>query len=368
MRAELALSVCVLSMLASATAADAQVIASPEAHDHMQMANSAGRWHLIQDGVVYGLFNHQGGPRGGDEFVVPNWWMGMLMRDKGRHGFGLNAMFSLDPATVGAQGYRKLFQVGETFEGRPLVDRQHPHDLFMQLSAYWQTTFANGTRVVLAGGPVGEPTLGPVAFMHRASAAGLPMAPLGHHTFDSTHISFGVVTAGVERGKWTVEGSVFNAREPDEHRWDFDFGALDSVAGRVWFRPTEQWEAQVSAGLLRDPEELEPGDARRGSTSVSWLRWHATGFDAVTGGYGVNAARGEHRHGAFGEFTVERGANSVFGRAEVQQVETTVLLTGDPPYHSPSNEPPSSVTAVDARRSAGDSSHGAVSTSPGRPK
>ena len=294
----------------------------------MDMAHSTPGWHLMQDGVVYGLFNHQGGPRGGNEFVLPNWWMGMLTRNRGRHQVGLNMMFSLDPATVGKSGYRELFQVGEALDGKPLIDRQHPHDLFMQLAGSWRITISDKTAFTLAGGPVGEPTLGPVAFMHRPSAAGLVLAPLGHHTFDSTHISFGVVTAGMlERGRWTFEGSVFNGREPDQDRWDFDLGRMDSVAGRVWFRPTPEWDIQVSTGHLRNPEELEPGDVERTTASVSWFRQHDDGFKAVTVGYGVNAAHGERRHGLFGEFTIERDANSIFGRAEVQQVETSVLIT-----------------------------------------
>src|SRR5262249_34088513 len=150
-------------------------------------------------------------------------------------------------ATVGKKGYREIFQAGEEFEGAPLIDFQHPHDLFMQLSGAWRVT-RHGTGITIAGGPSGEPALGPVAFMHRASAAGLPLAPLSHHPFDSTHVSFGVVTAAVDRGRWTFETSVFNGREPDDHRWDFDFGPLDSISGRVWFRPSSNWDIQVSTG------------------------------------------------------------------------------------------------------------------------
>jgi hypothetical protein len=294
----------------------------------MKPEQSAG-WRLMQDGVVYGLFNHQGGPRGGDEFVVPNWWMGVWTRDRGPSQFGLNAMFSLDAATVGKSGYGEIFQVGEALDGKPLIDRQHPHDFFMQLAASWKRSIGGRTFLTIAGGPSGEPTLGPVAFIHRASAAGLVMAPLGHHTFDSTHVSFGVVTGALERGRWVFEGSVFNGREPDDERWDFDFGALDSFAGRVWFRPSKAWEVQVSTGKIREPEELVEGDLVRTTTSASYFRTDARGFKAFTGGYGVNAAHGEHRHGIFGEFTVERGANSMFGRAEWQQTETDLLVTGE---------------------------------------
>jgi hypothetical protein len=311
----------------------------------MQMPMQSAGWQLMQDGVVFGLFNRQGGPRGGDEFVVPNWWMGMWLRQRGDQQVGLTAMLSLDAATVGKSGYREIFQVGEALDGKPLIDRQHPHDLFMQLSASWRVPLSDRTSLVFAGGPAGEPTLGPVAFMHRASATGLVLAPLGHHTFDSTHISFGVVSAALERGRWTFEGSIFNGREPDEHRWDFDFGAMDSAAARVWFKPTDSWELQVSSGRLREPEELVEGDATRTTASASWTEAGDARLSAVTAGYGVNTAHGERRHGLFGEFTVERGANAIFGRAEFQQVETHVLLTGEIPEEDHGEEAPSTVAA-----------------------
>lgn len=313
----------------------------PPQHQHPSPSGPATGWQLMQDGVVYGLFNHQGGPRGGDEFVVPNWWMGMWMRATGASQFGINAMLSIDPATVGAQGYREIFQVGETFEGKPLIDHQHPHDFLMQLSASWRRSGFIATAAV-----AGEPTLGPVAFMHRPSAAGLLLAPLGHHTFDSTHISFGVVAAGVERGAWTIEGSAFNGREPDEHRWNVDFGALDSFAGRVWFRPTREWAFQVSSGKLREPEELIEGDAVRTTVSGAWSRIATDDLRAVTIGYGVNSAHGERRHGVFGEFTIERGATGVSARLERQQVETHILITGDVPDDDHPAEPASAVTAL----------------------
>jgi hypothetical protein len=335
----------VLACIASTAPALAQTPA-PQAHQHHQMTTPGG-WHFMQDGLVLGLFNDQGGPRGGDEFKVPNWWMGMLSRQKDRHQFGLNMMFSLDPATVGKQGYREIFQVGEAFDGKPLIDRQHPHDLLMQLAASWRLTFSERTAFTLSGGPAGEPTLGPVAFMHRPSASNLVLAPLGHHTFDSTHISFGVLAASVDYGRWTVEGSVFNGREPDEHRWDFDFAEMDSVAGRVWFRPAAGWEAQVSTGYLRDPEELTPGNAVRTTASLGWMQQDGADLRALTIGYGVNAAHDERRHGVFGEYSIEKGRNGLTGRIEFQQVETAVLLTGEVPdddHHEA--EPPALVTAI----------------------
>jgi hypothetical protein len=236
-------------------------------------------------------------------------------------------MFSLDPATVGKGGYTDLFQVGEALNGRPLIDRQHPHDFFMQIAAVWRTPIGKKAGFTIAGGPAGEPALGPVAFMHRASAAEYPFAPLSHHTFDSTHVSYGVVTLALDRGPLVVEGSVFNGREPDEQRWDFDFGRLDSIAGRVWYKPSDRWELQLSTGHLRRPEALEAGDVQRSTATGSWLVKTGDDFTAVTFGYGVNATDQGNRHAAFGEATRRTGRYALFGRAEFLQVETDVLMS-----------------------------------------
>jgi len=334
--AVIGVAVLVVSMSA---AADAQTQAQQPDQgqaQHTQMNMAPTGWQFMHDGLVYGLFNHQGGPRGGNEFRAPNWWMGMLTRKMGSSQLTVNGMFSLDPATAGKRGYREIFQVGEAVAGMPLIDRQHPHDLFMQLAGVWRIPVRSTTGFTIAGGPVGEPALGPVAFMHRASAADNLFAPLSHHTFDSTHIAFGVVTAAVDHGPWVIEGSVFNGREPDENRWDFDFGALDSVSGRVWFRPNEQWEFQGSTGHLKHPEELEPGNIQRTTTSGSWFRRDGANFIALTVGYGLNATDEGKRQAVFGEATRHRGMNSVFGRIEVLQVETAVLWAGRVPTASAS--------------------------------
>jgi hypothetical protein len=253
--------------------------------------------------------------------------MGMATRDTSRGQLTFTSMLSLDPATVGKDGYREIFQAGEALHGRPLIDRQHPHDLFMQLAAVWRLPVAQSTGVTLAGGPAAEPALGPVAFMHRASAADNPTAPLGHHTFDSTHIAFGVVTAAVDHGPWVVEGSVFNGREPDENRWDFDFGALDSLSGRVWYRPNDDWEFQASSGRLKSPEALEPGNLVRSTASASWTRKNGAAISAVTTAYGHNDTDHGGQHAFLVEGSRHVDMNTFYGRVEVLQVETTLLQT-----------------------------------------
>jgi len=308
--------------LSMADAADAQE------HDHAKMLRdmaAASGWQLMQDGAVFLMLNDQGGQRGGTEAVAPNWWMGMASRKTSRGTVSLSGMLSLDPATVGSAGYRELFQAGESYHGQPVVDGQHPHDLFMELSASWRVGMSSSTSLTLTGGAIGAPALGPVAFMHRASAFDNPMAPLTHHLLDSTHVSFGVASAAIEHGPWTVEGSVFNGREPDEHRWDFDFGPMNSVSGRVWFKPDAQWAFQVSTGHLVSPEVLEPGNIQRTTASASWTRVSGSSIDAVTAGFGHNDTTYDRpRSGAFVEGTHHAGANTVYGRVEVTQLDHAI--------------------------------------------
>jgi hypothetical protein len=322
-----AISFAMAASLTHVTSAAAQEPAAQ--HQHMTMDTPS--WQLMQDGIVFAEFNHQGSPRGGDEFVVPNWWMGMATRDTARGRLTFTGMLSLEAATVGRSGYREIFQAGEALDGLPLIDRQHPHDFFMQLGAIWRIPLSESTGLTLAGAPVGEPALGPVAFMHRASAADNPTAPLGHHTFDSTHIAFGVVTAAIDRGRWTIEGSVFNGREPDDNRWDFDFAPLDSYSGRLWFRPTETWELQASIGHLTDPEELEPGDITRATASVGWTLRNNQDMSAMTVAFGRNDTDHGARNAFFIEGAKHAGLTGVYGRFEAVQTETALLDPTVPP-------------------------------------
>jgi len=160
--------------------------------------------------------------------------------------------------------------------------------------------------------------------MHRASAFDNPMAPLTHHLFDSTHVSFGVATASVEIGHWTVEGSVFNGREPDEHRWDFDFGAMDSVSGRLWFKPTLHWAFQVSTGHLVSPEQLEPGDTERTTASASWTRVSGNDVESITAAYGRNDRKGEARQAGFIEGAKHWSGNTIYTRVERTFLDHTI--------------------------------------------
>jgi hypothetical protein len=303
--------------------------AAQDAHAGMQHDMAGPGWTFMQDATIFLLFNDQGSPRGGREVKAPNWWMGMGQKRLGKGQLTLTLMLSLDPATVGKQGYRHIFEIGESFEGIPLIDHQHPHDFLMQAAAIWRQPVGRGVALTLAGGPVGEPALGPVAFMHRSSVAEDPMSPLGHHTFDSSHIAMGVLTAGLDRGPVQIETSVFHGEEPDENRWDLmDPGALDSWSVRGWYRPAPEWTFQVSHGFLKQPDRLEEGDVRRTTASGAWRQERNPGSTSVTVAWGRNLKLGGTYDAYIGELTRTWTAVSFYWRVEATQVETDVLRNG----------------------------------------
>ncbi|HYY43114.1 MAG TPA: hypothetical protein VE775_10310, partial [Pyrinomonadaceae bacterium] len=239
-----------------------------------------------------------------------NWFMPMAYRRVGPGTLQLRAMLSLEPFTFPPGGSGLLFQTGETYKGQPVIDRQHPHDLFMELSA--QYTAPIGERATWFGyfGYPGEPALGPVAFMHRTSASENPSATLAHHLQDSTHISFGVFTTGFTYRWFKLEGSIFNGREPDENRYNFEAHPWNSRAARLSIAPTRNWTFQLSHGLLRHPEALEPGDTRRTTASVQYDRTFTRGNFAAAFIWGRNhIARDEAERANLNSYTGEATVN-----------------------------------------------------------
>jgi hypothetical protein len=258
-----------MSMGAIASGTSWQPSSAPM-HMHYKVA---GNWLLMFHYNIFVDVNHQGGPRGATKFESANWFMPMAYHKLGKGTLQLRGMFSAEPFTFPAGGSPLLFQTGETYKGQPLIDKQHPHDLFMELSAQYTLPLGErGTWFTYFGYP-GEPALGPVAFMHRASASENPSATLSHHLQDSTHISFGVLTSGFTYRWFKLEGSVFNGREPDENRYDFDSHQWNSRSARLWFMPNKNWALQVSHGFLRSPEAQEPqADIRRTTASIQYNR------------------------------------------------------------------------------------------------
>jgi hypothetical protein len=295
-----------------------------------------GPWSLMLHGSAFLDYDNQGGPRGATRVVSENWAMAMAHRNLGKGRLMLRGMFSLDPWTVRPRGYPQLFQTGETFRGRPLIDAQHPHDLFMELAADYTYPLGKNRSLELYLAPVGEPALGPPAFMHRVSAAENPTAPLTHHWQDSTHISFGVATLGVMDRKWKLEGSYFNGREPDENRTDFDAIKFDSGSGRLSYNPSANWSFQVSHGYLKSPEQLHPENGiHRTTASVLYNQPRPDGNLALTLVWGRNNEEGENSDGYTLEGTWNFGTRHyLFGRID-RVTERGLLRTSDPETEPP---------------------------------
>ena len=235
---------------------------------------AANGWLLMTHALLNGVYDHQGGPRGGERAFASGMLMVMADRPLADGSvIGLKAMLSPDPL-MGPRGYPLLLATGETADGvTPLVDRQHPHDLFMELSASYSRPISPDASVFVYAGLPGEPAFGPPAFMHRLSGLDMPEAPITHHWLDSTHITFGVVTGGLIIGPVKFEGSAFNGREPDQHRWNIETGALTSWSARATYNPTANWSLQASAAHQTSPESLEPDtNENRLSASAIYTR------------------------------------------------------------------------------------------------
>ena len=306
----------------------------PDAIGHHGFHDMEGDWMFMGHGALFAVQDWQAHPAGDAVFGI-GWAMGMARRDWDRDRLEFQMMLSPEPFTVPRRGYPLLLQNGETYHGEPLHDAQHPHDLFMAVSAAWSHALTDHIASQLYVAPSGEPALGPVAFPHRASAGFDPMAALGHHWVDSTHVSFGVVTGALFTETWKLEVSRFNGREPDEVRTNFDLESLDSTSGRLSFNPTGHWSFQASYGRLASPDVLEAGLAEtRATASASYAGEVKGGQLLWTAGIGRDRHAGEDPSSAlFAEAVWDFGANTVFGRVEWTQKTGHDLAIEDPALH-----------------------------------
>jgi hypothetical protein len=294
-----------------------------------------GDWMVMAHGFVFVQYDKQSGERGSDQFGSLNWAMLMATHDLAGGRFQARTMLSLDPLTVTNRGYPLLFQSGETHKGQPLHDRQHPHDFWMELGALYQRPLTKFLAWSVYAAPSGEPALSPVAFMHRPSAMDNPSAPIGHHWQDATHVSFGVLTTGIFTHRWQLEGSVFNGREPDEKRWDFDPIRLDSYSGRFTLNPNEQWSFAGGYGYLKGPEGLKPAESMHRITASA-----QHGTQLGNGGQWASTliwATNKHSTmpGLSHSFLLESEAildksNTLFGRSELVQKSAEELVLDSP--------------------------------------
>lgn len=296
----------------------------------MNMAHfHAGNWRFMVHGLAFAGDIQQTGPRGADKFTSVNWFMGEAGHNLDGGIFSIRSMLSLEPATVTDRRYPELFQTGETAYGKPIVDGQHPHNFVMELALDYSHPLGEKTSWELYVAPVGDPSLGPVAYPHRVSAEEIPQATLAHHLEDSTHISDDVVTGAITHGMVRVEASGFHGAEPDENRWQIGYGAIDSYSARVTVSPDANWTAQISAGRLNKPEALEPGNQVRTSASATYNRPYARGNWATSMIWGRvhKTALGDNLDGYTLE-SVARFAEKNYLTGRVELVDKDELLPG----------------------------------------
>jgi hypothetical protein len=282
---------------------------------HGAMIDLGGDASLMLHGFMWPVYTDQGGPRGDDKLFVQSMAMATVSGSFDGGRYMARTMMSLEPA-MRHDGYSNLFATGEVAYGEPLVDRQHPHDLFMELAGRVDLDIAGGTSLFFYGGPVGEPALGPSAFMHRASARYNPEAPITHHWFDSTHITYGVVTAGLALARLQLEASAFRGREPDEFRWNIETPKLDSWSVRASFAPSNAWLLQASYGELAQPEEQHPGEDEH-RTTVSANYNNGRGLSATAAFSAKNRVPGDTLTAWLGEMNWDIDHHhTLFGRVE----------------------------------------------------
>jgi hypothetical protein len=307
----------------------------PDASEHAGLHLKRGPWTIMFHGLLNGVYDWQGGPRGNQKGFVSGMAMAMAQRPLGEDGtLQLRAMLSPEPL-MGPKGYPLLLATGETADGKtPLVDRQHPHDLFMELSASYSRKLSAGDSAFVYAGLPGEPAFGPPAFMHRASIMDSPEAPISHHWLDSTHISFGVVTAGFVHDAWKIEASAYNGREPDQHRYDIETGSLDSTAVRLSWNPSANLALQASWADEKSPEQLEPGVNQRkvSASAIYTVPMGEHGWWSTTAAWGRRSSEGIDLDAWVLESAWKPNADwTVFSRAErVDNDELTPTLGGRP--------------------------------------
>jgi hypothetical protein len=294
----------------------------PDDSTHAALHAMAGDWMLMGHLMLIGVYDTQSSSRGGDKAFVAGMLMGAARRDLANGDtLNLRAMLSPDPF-MGKSGYPELLASGETADGvTPLVDRQHPHDLFMELAASYAHRLDGQNSIFLYAGYPGEPALGPPAFPHRPSSMDIPDAPITHHWLDSTHITFGVLTGGFVHADWKLEISQFTGREPDQNRFDFDPVRLDSTAARASWNPDPHWSVQVSWGHLNSPEQSTPQiNENRTTASATYVTQLGAGSLAATLAWGLKQeSDGSDLNGVLleGEYQIEPW--TFFARTEWEQ-------------------------------------------------
>jgi len=295
-----------------------------------------GRWSLMAHGSVFLQFVYDFGTRRDYQLGSVNWAMAGAAHPLAGGTVGVRAMLSAEPLTVTERGYPQLLQVAQPYQQVTLTDRMHPHELVSEAAVIYDHDIGAGIAGSLYLAAVGEPALGPVSYRHRPSATHDPAAPLGHHSQDFTHTSFGVATAGVYTRRVRIEGSVFNGAHPDDVRTNFDFAGarLNSYAARLTVNPDPRWSVAAWGGYLAASGGTHAHGALH-RVGLALLRSAPSGVGgtwstALIWGADVPSETRRALHSILLESSLEPGSNdAVLGRVEyVQRTAADLALIG----------------------------------------
>lgn len=305
----------------------------PDTSTHSGIHLMEGGWMFMGHTLLNGVYDWQQGPRGDTDTFLSGMVMGMANRhfDSG-DTLQFRAMLSPEPL-MGKSGYPLLLATGETANGTtPLIDRQHPHDLFMELSGTYSHALTLADSVFLYTALPGEPAFGPPAFMHRESILDSPEAPISHHWLDSTHISYGVVTLGYVHDTIKLEVSRFRGREPDQFRYNIETGALDSSSARLSWNPTRELSLQASWADQTSPEQLEPekNEKRLSASAIYTSRLGEQGAWSTTLAWGRRRSSGDQALNAYALESSLRPNDVWTVFARVEQEKNNELITIGP--------------------------------------
>ncbi|HZH84734.1 MAG TPA: hypothetical protein VFD87_16425, partial [Phototrophicaceae bacterium] len=324
---------------------DAEPVSTPTP----MLMTKKGDWMLMVHANVFVLDEQQSSSRGGDKFFSTNWFMPMAQRKLGAGIFTSRLMLSLEPATVTGERYPLLFQEGETAFGVPISDGQHPHNFIMEMAVLYDLKLGERNLLSFYFAPVGSPAIGPTAYAHRASASEDPLAPLGHHQQDSTHIADDVLTVGLTYHIARIEASGFHGREPDEFRWDIDQGKIDSWSTRLTIEPGKNLSWQYSYARINSVEALFPSeDQKRMTASIMYDRPFHQGNWASTILWGRTRSIGDNS--IFNSYLLEsalrfHAKNYVWTRIENAERSNQLIVGENPLPPGLQEEPIGSVQA-----------------------
>ena len=309
--------------------------AEPNSTPVAMLMTIKGAWTIMLHANVFVLDEQQASIRGGDKFFSTNWYMCMAQLPLGPGVFTARAMLSLEPATITGRQYPLLFQQGETAFGKPIADGQHPHDFIMEIAALYDLMMTKNSLFSFYFAPIGDPAIGPAANAHRSSASEDPLATLGHHQEDSTHIAEDVVTVGLTYRIARIEASGFHGREPNENRWNIDQGEIDSWSTRLTVQPGKNWSGQFSYGHITSPEALFPDeDQERMTASARYNRPIREGNWTSTLIWG--RTRSLPGHSIFNSYTFESTARFLSRNHAWMRIEnvdrSNELLLGETPF------------------------------------